>query len=276
MSVQDRHALTRARLAAIVRSSADPIIGETLDGVITDWTPAAERLYGYTAQEVIGQHPSMLVPPEERATLAQDVARVRGGESIEGLEAVRWTKDGRRLDVVLTISPVYDDAGQIVTTSAIVRDISAAKAHERALAESEERFRVAFQDAAAGIAVTTPDSRILHVNRAVCATLGYSGDELLATTLQAITHPDDVTATRGLVDQALAGEITTYAQEKRYIHKDGHVIWALLNGSLVRDEAGAPRYFISHIQNIAERKVAEAEHAVTHQNTRQVLERITD
>jgi PAS domain S-box-containing protein len=137
MSEQDRSALTRTRLAAIVRSSADPIIGETLDGVITDWTPAAERLYGYTAQEVIGQHPSMLVPPEERATLAQDVARVRGGESIEGLEAVRWTKDGRRLDVVLTISPVYDDAGQIVTTSAIVRDISAAKAHERALAESE-------------------------------------------------------------------------------------------------------------------------------------------
>ena len=120
LSEQDRHALTRTRLAAIVRSSADAIIGETLDGIITDWNPAAERLYGYTAEEVIGQHLSLLVPPDERADLAHQVARVRSGESIEGLEVVRWTKDGQRLEVSLTVSPVYNDAGQIVATSAIV------------------------------------------------------------------------------------------------------------------------------------------------------------
>src|SRR3954471_2271376 len=92
---------TRARLAALVHSSADAIIGETLDGIITDWNSAAERLYGYRAEEVIGQHLSMLVPPEERAGVEQLLARVRAGESVEGMEAVRWTNDGRRLDVSL-------------------------------------------------------------------------------------------------------------------------------------------------------------------------------
>ncbi len=129
---------TRARLAAIVRDSADAIIGETLDGIITDWNPAAERLYGYTADEVVGKHRTLLVPPEEAEAIDAMVGRLQRGESIQGFEAVRWTKDGRRIDVALTVSPVWSDAGEVVATSVIVRDITERKAHEAEIAATHQ------------------------------------------------------------------------------------------------------------------------------------------
>src|ERR671918_2246509 len=117
---QDRQALTRNRLGAIVRSSADAIIGETLDGIITDWNPAAERLYGYTAEEVIGRPFMTVIPPEHWAESAAILEQVLQGDFVEDLETVRWTKAGRRIDVSLTVFPVRDDAGELVATSAIV------------------------------------------------------------------------------------------------------------------------------------------------------------
>jgi PAS domain S-box-containing protein len=345
LTEEERNALTRARLAAIVRSSADAIIGETLDGIIVDWNPAAERLYGYSAQEMIGQHLTSVIPPDRMAETDQILEQVRRGQSVEGFETVRWSKDGRRFDISLTVSPVYDDSGQIVATAAIVRDITAIKESERAraagearyralveqvpaiiytesrfltepmtyvspyvetflgfppqdfladpelwmqrihpddrervgaaaermhaisapfaedyrmltregqvvwvhdvasqirdpsgkflcwqgmaldvtdrnraqeaLAASEERFRVAFEDAPIGVALTTPDSQVLQVNRAICQIFGYSADELRATTFRALTHPDDVAATRDVQNRAVAGEFSTFALEKR-------------------------------------------------------------
>jgi PAS domain S-box-containing protein len=109
----DKHnELTRARLAAIVRSSADAIVGETAEGIITDWNPAAERLYGYAADEAIGQSLTLLAPPERRAEVEALLARVVGGESIEHLETVRRTRSGRLLPVALTLSPVRASPGR--------------------------------------------------------------------------------------------------------------------------------------------------------------------
>src|SRR3954452_1315765 len=100
--------LTRARLAALVACSADAIIGETLDGIITDWNPAAERLYGYRADEVIGRDLMMLISDDRIAETEAILARLRNGETIEHFETERWTKDGRRIDVELTLFPVRD------------------------------------------------------------------------------------------------------------------------------------------------------------------------
>src|SRR5262245_41529947 len=108
--------VSQARLAALVQSSGDAIIGETLDGIITDWNPAAERLYGYAAAEVIGQPLTRVIPPERMAEANEILARVHQGESVEGLETVRVRKDGRVIDVALTVSPVWDEAGQIIAT----------------------------------------------------------------------------------------------------------------------------------------------------------------
>src|SRR5207253_1112924 len=136
-------------------------------------------------------------------------------------------------------------------------DITDRKRAEEALRESQERFRSAFGSAAIGMALVAPDGRWLQVNRSLCEIVGYSEEELLATTFQAITHPDDLEADLGYVRQMLDGEIQTYQMEKRYFHKHGQVIWILSSVSLVRDAQDNPLYFISQIQDITARKQAD-------------------
>ncbi len=123
--------------------------------------------------------------------------------------------------------------------------------------ESQQRFASAVRYAAIGMSLVALDGRWLQVNPALCHLVGYSEDELLSLSFQAITHPDDLEADLDHVRQMLAGEIQTYQMEKRYFHKRGHVIWVLLSVSLMRDSQGRPLYFISQIQDITERKQAE-------------------
>ena len=125
------------------------------------------------------------------------------------------------------------------------------------LMRSEETFRLAMENASIGQALVGLDGRWLRVNAALCDLLGYPAEDLLVTDFQAITHPDDLDADMALVGKVLAGEIASYALEKRYIHKDGHVIWGLLSVALVRHADGAPSYFISQIQDITERREME-------------------
>jgi two-component system sensor histidine kinase UhpB len=128
---------------------------------------------------------------------------------------------------------------------------------EKDLRESEERFRATFEQAAVGIAHVAPDGRWLRVNQKLCDIVGYTREELLARTFQAITHPDDLDADLVAVRQVLSGEIQTYAIDKRYIHKDGQHIWIRLTMSLVREPSGEPKYCISMVEDITVRKRAE-------------------
>ncbi len=130
------------------------------------------------------------------------------------------------------------------------------KTIEEALRESEERFRGAFEFAAIGMALVAPDGRWRKVNRSLCRITGYTEPELLGLTFQDITHPDDLEPDLALTRQVLAGEIPWYHLEKRYIHKDGHVVWILLSVSLVRDREGQPCYFVAQMQDISEQKAA--------------------
>ena len=123
--------------------------------------------------------------------------------------------------------------------------------------EAEERFRLAFEQAAVGMALVAPDGRFMRVNRALCELVGYDADALVAMTFQEITHPEDLDLDLEYVRQMLDGERRAYAMEKRYFHADGHTVWALLSVSLVRDGADEPLYFISQIQDISERKQLE-------------------
>ena len=265
-----------ARLAALVQSSGDAIIGETLDGIITDWNPAAERLYGYTAAEVIGQHLTKVIPPELMAETEALLARLHQGESIEGIETARIRKDGRKIDVALTVSPVRDESGRIIATSAIVRDVTAVKANARALADSERRFRTAFTNAPIGMTLVGPDGRILRANDAFCAMLGYDEADLECLTYQELTHPEDLDLNLRLMNGALAGDRETYELEKRYRRRDGAFVWAHVRVSLVRSEDGAPQYLITHIQDITARKEAEIALALERDLLRTVMDHVPD
>lgn len=128
-----------------------------------------------------------------------------------------------------------------------------------ALWESEERFRVTFEQAAVGIAHVAPDGRWLRVNRRMCEILGYEREELLSRTFQDLTHPEDLQPDLTRVQQTLRGEISRYSLEKRYLRRDGSVIWGNLTVSLIRDDGGAPKFFISVVEDISRAKAAEAE-----------------
>lgn len=128
---------------------------------------------------------------------------------------------------------------------------------ETQLKESERRFAQAFQYAAIGMALVLPEGRWLQVNDSLCAMLGYTEREMMSLTFQDITHPDDLAADLALVGKLMSGECASYHMEKRYIHRDGHVVHAQLSASLVRDDEGEPMYFISQMQDISERKAFE-------------------
>ncbi len=245
------------RLAEVVESAAEAIIRSDADGMIVSWNVGAERLFGYTAEEVLGKTGELLVPSGMMAQREEFRARVTQG-AIVGVETQRRRKDGRLLDVLITVSPIKDEGGRLVGTSAILRDITAERRQANALREAEERFRGAFENAPIGMALVAPDGRWLRVNRAVCEIVGYTENELLERSFQDITHPDDLDSDLEYVGKMLAGEIRAYQLDKRYLHRDGHSVWITLSVSLVHDSGGEPLYFVSQIEDITERKRSQA------------------
>src|SRR5262249_20188847 len=375
----------QARLAAIVTSSADAIVGKTLDGIVTSWNRAAERMFGYSASEMIGQSIRRLVPTDRQGEEDPTLACLARSKSIERHEMTLLAKDGRTLDASITVSPMRDAEGNVIGCSKIVRDITLRKrtearlaereaqlalfgedapaaiamvdtkmnylavsrrllsdyqlpatteiigrshyeifpniptrwreiharvlageelAHEedpylrqdgrtdwirwsmkpwrtikgriggamlfagviteqvearRALADSESRFRAMFESAAVGIALVSPDGRWLRVNDALCGFLGYPVDELLTKTFRQVTYPDDLAADVAQAELMREGKNETYELEKRYVRKDGALVWGRKTASCVRKSDGSIDYFVFVVQDISMRK-AHQEH----------------
>ncbi|MBI4492855.1 MAG: PAS domain S-box protein [Chloroflexi bacterium] len=174
-----------ARLAAIVESSNDAIIGRTLGGTITSWNPAAERLFGHGAGDAVGKSLSIIVPPDRADELLETLGRTREGERIEQLETVRVRKDGQRVDVSLAISPIRDAVGRIIGASTIARDITerkrAERERERLLAEVQRQAAeldatlVAIADP---VAIFDAAGKIIRANPAGKNVVGYTPEEL--------------------------------------------------------------------------------------------------
>ncbi len=163
-----------AHLAALVESTDDAVISKTLDGTITSWNPAAERLYGWAAAEAVGRHISFIFPADKRDELTRIMAQLRAGERVESFESVRLLKDGGRIDVSLTISPVRDVAGRVVGGSKIARDIRRRLRAEDALRASEGRLRAVIGSMAEGLILADSGGRMLEWNEAALRLHGYA------------------------------------------------------------------------------------------------------
>ncbi|BAU14681.1 multi-sensor signal transduction histidine kinase [Leptolyngbya sp. NIES-3755] len=207
-------------------------------------------------ESVLGQSHYALFPnlPERWKTLHQ---RGLNGESIKN-ESDRYVlPDGTEQFLRWEIQPWWGGNTAVHGILIFVEDITFQKQIEAELRESEEQFRATFNQAAVGIAHVSPTGTWLRTNQKICEIVGYSSEELRQLTFQDITHPDDLDLDLNYVQQMLAGKIQTYSMEKRYICKDRSIVWINLTVSLVREPNGSPKYFISVIEDIDDRKKTE-------------------
>jgi PAS domain S-box-containing protein/diguanylate cyclase (GGDEF)-like protein len=238
-------------------------IGEALfncDGEYVRVNDALCEMLGRSQHDLIGRRDQELTHPDDRQADVDVAWEILAGKLNTHQCEKRFVRpDGSIIWVLANLTFLRDEAGWPLTWVGQFQDITAGRAAETALRDSEERFRLAFEHAPIGIAIVSPEGDWLRVNEKLCDMIGYSEDELLASTFQDITHPDDLDADLEHVRQMLAGEIRTYEMEKRYFRADGSIIWILLSVSLVRDADRSPLYFISQIQDVDERKRAQGE-----------------
>lgn len=167
------------KLASIVESSSDAIIGKNLDGIITSWNKAAEEMYGYSEEEALGQHVTLLAPDKEKEKEIQSIMdKIRKKEKVEAFETIRQRKNGDNIHVSLTVSPISGEDGEVYGASAIARDITEKKQMEERLQESEKKYRVFFENNAVPTAILDEDMNIRLANERFEKVSGYSKEEL--------------------------------------------------------------------------------------------------
>jgi PAS domain S-box-containing protein len=257
---ETKHLLAaQAKLVAIIKSSPDAILTTSLDRTVTSWNPAAEALYGYAADEMIGSSIEVLAPPGHEGESRELTDRILAGDAIAQYDTQRVRKNGSLVDVALTLFPIRDEGGDVSGISVVAQDVTDHKRLEQERLLAEKFFRDTFEHADVGIAHVDPaDGTYLRVNQHLCELLGYTREELLATTFSAITHPDDVDENTRHLRMLLAGEESTYSADKRYLRKDGSIVWVHLNITMIRKQDGTPDYNLDVITDITERKRMEA------------------
>jgi two-component system cell cycle sensor histidine kinase/response regulator CckA len=218
-----RSGRTLRQLASIVDSSEDAISGLSLAGTILSWNAGAERMYGYTAAEVIGTSVSILMPASLHDEFPAYFGRLQRGEGIDHLETTRLHKDGHQIQVAVTISAIKDATGSTVGMSAMARDITDQNRAVSALRSSEENYRMLFERHPSPLFVSDPETQaILAVNEMAIATYGYSREEFLTMTVDGLRLPEDGQALRRIIADSTAQRIDAGVWRNR--KKDGSVI----------------------------------------------------
>jgi PAS domain S-box-containing protein len=216
----------------------------------TDVNRQACESLGYTRDELIGKSPLDISPDVTPATIEGLRTRLDAGETVT-LEIRNRRKDGSLFPVEVRIRSITVEGRPYGL--ALARDMTERKKAEDALRESEERFRGTFENAGVGIAQSDLEGRWLRLNEKFCTILGYTREQLLQKTFRDITYPDDLPVSIDRADRLRRGEISSYTLEKRYVRKDGSLVWVHLTNSIQRDAAGTPAYIIAIIQDISER-----------------------
>ena len=243
----------RAQFAGVVESSTDAIFNKTLDGTILTWNRAAQELYGYQPDEIIGKNVAVLAPPERSMEIGGILERLRRGEKIAHFDTERITKDGRRLQVSLSISPVHDESGNVVEAATIARDITERKRAEAALQLSEERFRAAHALANVSAFDWNFETGDVVWFTKLPALRDLAPDEKFESWMK-LTHPDDKPKLEAAIQRLLkegSAEIET-----RVVRPDGQLVWLSTWGKLYRNEDGK-QHCLGVSMNITQRKRGE-------------------
>jgi len=252
-SEQRRHTERERLFSSVVESSNDAIITKTLDGTITGWNPAAERLFGYTSTEALGEHIDLIAPPDGLAELRDILVRVGRGETIANHETVRKTRDGRLVTVSLSISPLHSISGEIIGASEIARDITESRRTQAALTqEIEERQRI-FETSQDLILVTDTKGTFVQVSPSSMAILGRRPEEMIGRSATEFIHPDDLDSTRQEMRSARRGHLMRNF-ETRYVHKEGHAVNLSWMGTW--SEPVRRHFFVG--RDLTEKQAAEA------------------
>ncbi|HEX5431653.1 MAG TPA: PAS domain S-box protein [Bryobacteraceae bacterium] len=247
-------------LAAIVDSSEDAIISKDLNGVITSWNKSAQRLFGYTAEEAIGQTvEALLIPVGRKAEEPDILARLRRGERVEHFETVRRRKDGTLIDISLTISPVRDAGGNIVGASKIARDITEAKRFRDALAESEARFRQVADSMPQLVWTARPDGFVDYYNERWYDLTGFSRTEFGDPGWQAIIHRDDLEKTIQTYRASIESGQPYSAEYRLWDRHEKCWRWFMGRAVPVRDGHGAIFKWFGSCTDIDEQKLVQEE-----------------
>jgi PAS domain S-box-containing protein len=247
-------------LQQIFDASPDGLLMANRQGVIIRTNEQAERIFGYAHDELIGQSVERLVPEKFHDLHSSHWEGYHATPSARstgpGLELSYQRKDGSEFPVEIALSPVQ--SGNEMQVLVVVRDISERKRGEEILRQSEERFRKVFEEGPVGLALITTDYRIAKTNMALSRMIGYSEAELVSKSFRDVTYPGDPYLTPALGEPLFRGAVPIVRLEKRYIKKNGEIMWANVSASAIHDAQG-PRYGLATIEDITERKRVEGE-----------------
>ena len=265
----------RARLAAIVECSSDAIVSLDVEAIIQTWNPAAAELYGYSAAEIVGHSAMELSPPYRRAHTVRNLTWVLGGKPLAFLEAEHLRKGGAVFPVSITASPLLDSGGTVVGASVIVRDITAQKRAQQALAESENRFRALVQNSNDVITLIDPAGVILFDSPGVSELLGVSPEQRLACDATQWIHPDDLSYIRMLHEELVRVPGARMRAQLRLRHADGSWRWCDSWATNLLEEPGV-RALATSFRDITELKAVETSLRDSEQRYRTLIEDASD
>ena len=256
--MRERMNASRSQLAAIVETSLDAIIGRTPEGTVTSWNAAAESLFGYRAEEMIGHSIMILAPPERVGELDVVNGQLIHGDTVKHFETVRVRKDGTRINVASTVSPIRDARGEIVAASSISRDISERKLAEVQLRRSEERYHDLFENASEPIATVDLEGNLTEVNAEFENALGYTRQELIGSNLDQYLSPESIEPSVIHRKRKLTGLETTSKYEQTFIGKSGRRVIFEVSTRLLNED-GNPVGVQGTCRDITARKEANAQ-----------------